>query len=497
MHQYFIDMKCLHDHKEVIHLQNHFTTLRHELESEIARQGYSLSSFSKASGINRGILSSTLNGSPPKPMSINQLDKMVQTLNRPEGWLYEKFAEECFTESGKTNWRRIRPLLVRCVELNRNDLIECILGLLMEDPNHISHIFELAEDLTAADLDHAALLLYRCVIENERNYHSERLAISQYRIFRTSLSHNIENNLKAAIAFEPFRNQLPTHLKLEALLKLGNIFYTVQDWEMTHQYGTELHRFARQIYDYRQSCLQQGNIPKPIPLEQPLVYYYGQGLTIQFSSLEYSDKYDEAKQLLDQLDNLDWFEDDHERNQEQIERFRFFTSFNRGGLELLYGNAEALESYAALLRAYPEEALTGLHTVLEAANKHDWDVDCILSEHERLLYPAEIVGDASTHLTHTAVFQGFRDESIVISRYVSMYYELAIYYCNRRVYDTRLENILLALETTIVKYNRGRILDCLQLFKKLRELSEPVEMNINNQKQTESTESQHTSDSTE
>lgn len=469
-------MKFMHDHKEVIHLQKHFTTLRHELEAEIARQGYSLSSFSKASGINRGILSSTLNGSPPKPMSINQLDKMVQTLNKPQGWLYEKFAQECFNESGKTNWRRVRPLLLRCIELDRNDLISRTLGLLMEDPNHISHVFELAEELSAAGQDSSAIVLYRCVIENERNYQSERLAISQYRIFRAALGHNIENNLRAALAFEPFRNQLPVQLKLEAILKLGNIFYTVQDWDITGQYGKELHELAKRVYDYRQSSQRKGYQPKALPLEEPLVYYYAQGLTLQFSAFKYHERYDEARQILDQLAHLDWFDDAHVANQEYIERFHFFTSFNRLGVELLSGNDAALEDYAVLLRTHPEEALTGLHAILQAANKHDFNVDFILEEHENVLYPFEIIGDATTGYTYTAAFEGFKDESIVISRYVNVYYELAIYYCNRKIYDQRLENILLALETTIVKYNRGRIIDCLNLFKKLRELREPIEI---------------------
>ncbi|WP_322906356.1 hypothetical protein [Paenibacillus campi] len=456
-------------------MHRHFTTLRHELEAEIAHQGYSLSSFSKASGINRGVLSSTLNGSPPKPMSINQLDKMVQTLNKPAGWLYEKFAKECFDESGKTNWRRIRPLLLRCIELGRNDLIDRILGLLMEDPNHISHVFELAEQLSNTQYDQCAIVLYRCVIENERNYQSERLAVSQYRIFRTALSHNIENNLKAALSFEPFRAQLPIPLKLEALLKLGNIFYTVQDWDMTYQYGNELYMLAKRVYEYRQTGKRKGVQPRTSSLDEPLVYYYGQGLNLQFGALQHKEQYEAARQLLDQLDHLDWFKDDHAQHQEHVERFRFFTSLNRMSMEVLSGNVDFLSPYAAHLRAYPQEALTGLHIVLQAANKHDWEIDEILRAHENLLYPREILDDTATDYTYTAAFQGFKDESIVISRYVSMYYELAIYYCNRKIYDKRLENILLALETTIVKYNRGRIIDCLNLFKKLRELREPMD----------------------
>ncbi|MDQ1236042.1 transcriptional regulator with XRE-family HTH domain [Paenibacillus sp. SORGH_AS306] len=76
----------------------HRITLITELESEMHKQGYSLSHFSKVSGINRGILSATLNGNPPKLMSITQLDTMVKALGKPESWLYELFIEQCFSE---------------------------------------------------------------------------------------------------------------------------------------------------------------------------------------------------------------------------------------------------------------------------------------------------------------------------------------------------------------------------------------------------------------
>lgn len=62
-------------------------------------------------------------------------------------------------------------------------------------------------------------------------------------------------------------------------------------------------------------------------------------------------------------------------------------------------------------------------------------------------------------------------EQTGVSRYINLYYQLALYQCNKGIYDDKLEKILLALESTVTKYNKSRILDCLELFKKLRMIS--------------------------
>lgn len=443
-------------------------TLRTELEQEIARQGYSLSSFSNASGINRGILSATLNGNPPKPMSINQLDRMGAALGKPEGWLYEQFIEESFTE-GKANWRRIRPLLLRCMELHRNDLIERTLYLLMEDPNHIGHVFELAEEQVQARFAVETVPLYTCVVENERNYQSKRLAISQYRIFRASIGHNIEDNLKAALIFEPFRNRLPDYLKLDALLKLVIVNYTVRSWDSVIKLSEELYQLTICIHKQKlQTKIRKKEFRMP-PTERPLIVYYGQSQLMQFVANEHLEDYETARIHLDKFSDLHWFEDDHAQNTEYIERFKFFGIINGLNLEILTGNKDKLDEYFEVLKQNPQEALPGILIVVKAANNHGYDIDRFLTHFDDIIYPSDIMNFLISSQKDT---ESYYEVSVDITRYVNIYYQLAIYQCNHKTYDRKLEKILIALESTVEKYNRWRIMDCLNLFKKLRELTQ-------------------------
>ncbi|ANF94639.1 hypothetical protein [Paenibacillus bovis] len=447
---------------------NNLITLRTELEQEIARQGYSLSSFSKASGINRGILSATLNGNPPKPMSINQLDRMSATLGKPEGWLYEQFIEESFSEQGKANWRRIRPLLLRCMEIHRNDLIERTLYLLMEDPNHVGHVFELAEEQVQAGATVETVPFYKCVIENERNYQSERLAISQYRIFRASLGHNIEDNLKAALIFEPFRHRLPDYLKLDALLKLSIVNYTVRNWDIVIKLSQELYDISSRLHKQKLQAKEKSKEFKIPFTERPLIVYYGQSQLMQFVANEHLEDYEKASVHLKKFSNLHWFEDDHPENQKYIERFDFFAMLNALNLEILTGNQDKLNEYFDLLKKYPEEVLPSLLIIIKAANTHDYDIDHFLTYYDDIIYPEDIMEFLFSEQDGNRLYY---EVSVGITRYVNMYYQLAIYHCNRKMYDEKLEKVLYRLESTVEKYNRGRIMDCLNLFKKLREFT--------------------------
>lgn len=86
----------------------HTPTIRSKIETELKQRGHTFSSFSKVSGINRGIFSTMLNSNPPKPISVRQMDLITKALGYPEGWLYELYIDECFYE-GKGHWKRIKP----------------------------------------------------------------------------------------------------------------------------------------------------------------------------------------------------------------------------------------------------------------------------------------------------------------------------------------------------------------------------------------------------
>lgn len=445
----------------------HRITLITELESEMHKQGYSLSHFSKVSGINRGILSATLNGNPPKLMSITQLDTMTSALGKPESWLYELFIEQCFSTENKANWRRVRALLLRCIELNRTDLISDILNSLMEDPAQVAHVFEFAEELVKQNQTVVAVPFYECVIENERNYHSERLAISHYRLFRARISPIIENNLRLAMVFHPFHSRLPDHLRLEALVKLANIYYTVQDWNMIITCADELNILSNIIY--KQECKKRKrNLPvTTLDLEMPLVAYYAQSHLMKFAALEHTECYEEARLYLKEFSDLSWFEGLDEAGIQYVERTRIYAQFNTLNLDLLMGDTDKLANYLELLASNPGEVLPSLLIISKAANKHSMNIDHILECFDEVIYPSDILD----YIHHGKFLKDhYKDIPVGISRYINIYYQLALYQCNRNVYDEKLERILLALETSVEKYNRGRIMDCLELFKKLREM---------------------------
>lgn len=432
----------------------HRTTLRDELEKEIAAQGHSLSHFSKISGINRGVLSATLNGNPPKPISIKQLDQMNQALQKQEGWLYEQFMHECF-EEGKANWRRVRSLLLRCVDLELTDTIEQSLNLLLDDLSHINHIFEFAEGLTEQGYTAKSIPFYECVLEYEKHSHHERVSISHYRIFKASISENAEQNLKLSIRFSPYRNELPDELRIDAIWQLIILSYGMQDWIVGETYAIELIDLVNIIS--KQPKIQNLKLPFT------LVYYYGFSHVMKFVAKEYTAKYDEALLCIHEFADLSWFPGLDEDGLHEVERFKLFAVFNRHNIELLQGNFDRLKDYIELTQQHPKEMLASLHMALKAANMHNYNVDHMIETFREIIYPDDLIQYINQHTEYT--------EQTGVSRYINLYYQLALYQSNKGKYDDRLEKILLALELTVTKYNKSRILDCLELFKKLRLIS--------------------------
>ncbi|QKS57397.1 hypothetical protein HUB98_14495 [Paenibacillus barcinonensis] len=86
--------------------------------------------------------------------------------------------------------------------------------------DHLSYVpmlFELAEQLYSEGKQEACIPLYRSVAESEKLQHSERLALSQYRLFSIGLSNDQSNNLTLAIQFELFVQRLDEPYQFDAL----------------------------------------------------------------------------------------------------------------------------------------------------------------------------------------------------------------------------------------------------------------------------------------
>ncbi|MEK4430712.1 DNA-binding protein [Paenibacillus sp. FSL M7-0802] len=430
------------------------TTIRSEIEKELKLGGYTFNSFGQATGLNRGIFSAMLNGNPPKPISVRQMDLITKAFNYPEGWLYDLYVDECFYD-GRPHWKRVKPFLIRCVEVGNLRCVEKVLSRLMEDLNHIPTIFTLAEELYEEGKLKEAIPFYECVIENEKYQHSERLAISHYRIFSISVSESMERNLEAALRFVPFRNRVPLEYHLDGLLKLSNLYFNLHQWKETERYADELRALATIVCKSRET--NKKNVT--LKTERHLVVYYGQGYLIKGNALEKQEKYEEAMKYISGYADLSWFENLGEIGQKEVQKFTLWANANQLNLKILMGDTGSLPIYIQFLKNNPPEILLGLLTIVESANKHGFLIENILQQFSREL---------NSFNDELSMETSYYEPSFSYHTYADFCYQLTIYMFNSHSYENGIYYVLKCLRKCLQINNKEKFMICTAIFGKFR-----------------------------
>lgn len=422
--------------------------IRSIVEQELQQKGYNLSRFSQVSGMNRGTLSLILNGNPSKLPSIPQMDKIAEALGYEQGWLYELYLEECFDRE-VPHWRRLKNFLYRCIQLDKEELIDKALHRLMEDCSQTAAVFDAAEEWYEEGHRQILLPFYRYVTVNEKYRHAERLAISHYRIFRLSQSENFENNLRAAITFEPYRHELPVGFRLDGLLKLANIYYNQHIWEKVELYADELRELATEVYENKISLHEDQDREKGLETERHLVVYFGQGYVLKGNALANVKKYDEALTYISGYQNLYWFNGLDEIGQKEVLKLSHFSEANFLAVNLLKGNQSYLTRYTEFLRSNPNELLPGLMVIMDAANQHHFLVDHILDE---FMIPIEKMKDELQYQN------GYYQSTSSIERYEDLYRKLSVYFLKYQRYNEGIENLLKGVSISLRVNNKSNLL---------------------------------------
>ncbi|MCQ4088073.1 helix-turn-helix transcriptional regulator [Saccharibacillus sp. JS10] len=391
--------------------------LRSTIEQEMARQGHNFATLSEKSGINRGVFSAILNSSPPKPISFHQLATITEALNMPPGWLFDEYMSECFYDE-KPNRRRIEPFLLACAELGRTDLIHCVLKRLLEDLKYLPFVFETAECLFMSGKILQSISFYEVVAEHEKHQHSLRLCISRYRLFRARLGEDGEENLKLAVQFEPFREFLPISLKLDAQLRISNLYYELGKYTELEHMADEFFETALNRYNELRSPDFKDTEPdfKTIP-DKSLLFYYGSALLLKQLSLIEQERYEEALPYSEMYGDLSDFEITDDDTKQEIENLKIFALGNSLHVELMLGNFDVLDRYIKYMDDFPNEALLCLVNVIRAANRHNVDIDSLIEER---YVPLDIYLEEHP--------DGYYPLRITRSTFASLHYHLAVYY---------------------------------------------------------------------
>ncbi|MEK5252917.1 helix-turn-helix transcriptional regulator [Paenibacillus sp. FSL F4-0125] len=431
-------------------------TIRAELADYLKKHGTTINQFSEVSKVNSGTISNIINGN--RPIAMQQLDRITEGMGLEEGIYYDLYVDECFVHSNP-NWRRLRPFLYRCAELDKLDCIARVVGIMMDSLSYTLSLFDTAEDFFAQGKYEAAAMLYQSVAESEKYQHSERLALCQYRLFTIALGEDQDANLRAAVQFEGFVNRLDEVDQLDALKDLANTYSALRHWDKVKAIAKEMGNKATIQYHSKYERARKSKLQKEpeIPLFSYIQYSY------MLRSVVYRElgNYDRALHYVNLYMDMSWIREDTEEALQHINQCMEWARANIYLLRILKGDVTVLPEYVAYIEQREEEILSGLFKILQAANYYQFNVDDILLRFKQKK------SDCRDHRLENRSY----NQQILEDRYTNLMAEIASYYIKRNEYEISIKYIMISLECSVKINSESCIIKCVGMFEQLRHIA--------------------------
>ncbi|MGC5325628.1 helix-turn-helix domain-containing protein [Brevibacillus sp. SYSU BS000544] len=306
--------------------------LRDTIRKHMARNGLNQSETAQRISVGRTGFTKAINGN--HLFTVETLDKLMEVLGLEEGSLYPLFYGECVEQRTKTSstifiMDKFEKYLRRCLETGQISLALELLNMLLEyDPKKLDFVFQVAESIfqqaekkygslpTYKESEYQqALALFDFYSQNETDFHSDKLAISYFRIYymqRFNLSVSFE---KLSILLTVI-DRLPIREKIKAYDRVMTYYYISSDWVKTAHYAVELEKlakgvdedtygyclmiksFAKKELGHYEEAMQLTAMYSSIPGFENLAYGNGLMIRIEKGDLEHVDAY------LDWLDTM-------------------------------------------------------------------------------------------------------------------------------------------------------------------------------------------------
>ncbi|GAA0836922.1 hypothetical protein GCM10008915_26050 [Bifidobacterium pullorum subsp. gallinarum] len=427
-------------------------TIRGEIVTYLQNRSMTINQFARISGINSGTLSNILNGH--RPMSMHQLDRITDGMGLEEGYFYDLYIPECIFHA-TPDWRRLGPFLLRCAELGKLDCLHRAARMTLENISYAPMLFDMAEALFNEDKHKAAALLYESVAECEKFQYSERLALCKYRLFVIGLGENQEDNLQAAVYFEPYIDRLDDMYQLDAYVKLINVNISLQRWDKIVALGKRMGHKAKIHYQQNRYRFRTNEYPR-----KSVIFYILYSYLIQACIHKEQGDYDNAFFYVSLYEHPDWINKPNEEELLIIEQFREWAEANRYMYGLMSGQPNALSQYVDYVDSRENEIFLALCNIMIAANRYQLHIDHILDRYkEHLVYKTQ-----QNQL-------GKVSDQVTLNRYTRLLAELGIYYLNIKQFDRGLAYILDSLEYSIRTKSDNGMLRCMGIFEQFRHFS--------------------------
>ena len=434
-------------------------TIQSEIQNYLEQHKLNMSQFAAKAGLNAGTVSGIVMSN--RAISVHQLDCVTKAMEKSEDYFYSRYVQEYMLEAS-LDWRRVKAFLQRCTELDRLDCIIQVVTVLMDNvAYYVPLIFELAEEFFEHEYFKAAEILYENVASGERNQHSERLALSQYRLFAIRIGDDQKKNLRQATLFEAYVERLDEIHQLDALKDLANVYRSLREWDEVEEVAKKMKAKAKIQYSMKHQDKDHERVRSDNKLSRPLFVYISYADLLCASVYEARGDYQQALQYTYAYSNLDWVKEMDEDTVHWRNLFHHWAEANILVNKLLSGDIEALYDYINYIDSSSgttdQDMITQLLNIMVAANRYQIDVDDILERFEKI--------------TDSFVQQLTSDiyiKQVIPEQFVRLSYELAYYNLNRGAYTYGFKYLMYALEKYHTMNDEAYFIKCMVLFERFR-----------------------------
>ncbi|WP_025684662.1 helix-turn-helix domain-containing protein [Paenibacillus maysiensis] len=421
--------------------------IRAELERYLKQAGLSMTGFGHIAGMNPGTVSGIITGN--RTISVHQLDRITLGMNLPTDHFYERYIEESVIDA-PLNWKRISPFLYRCVQFQRVDCLQKVVSVLLDNLGYLPYLFALAEDCYKQDYREAAAYLYENIAEGEKQQHSERLAICQYRLFTLAIGKDQNRNMDAAAKFESFVHRLHEADQLDALKDLANVYRALSQWDKVYKYAKQMGQLGRIYYGMVHNAERKEKEPQK-KLSRPFFVYIAYAELMCANACDATGDHEQALVHLQGYADLSWVKESDPDTLHWLGLFQHWAKINTYVNKLMSGDVSVLPDYVEYM-AGEKYIFNELLNVIEAANRYHIDVDHILRRFEPQIAAYQEPSPADIK------------QQFLPQQYARFWYKMAKYSLNKGRYSYGFECLLVAWEKALTINNQLIISNCARLF---------------------------------
>jgi transcriptional regulator with XRE-family HTH domain len=433
-------------------------TIQAEIQTYLKRKGLTMTKFGHTIDLNVGTVSSIVTGN--RSISVHQLDSITAGMNLPPDYFYERYIEECIEES-PLNWKKISPFLYRCIELGRLDCLQRVVILLLDNPNYPPSLFEVAENVYKDGYNEAAAYLYKKVAESEKQQHSERLAICQYRLFQINIGQDRAVNLQAAIEFAPFVDRLDEIEQLDALKDLANVYRSLSMWDKVYEFSSQMGQLGQIQYNLVYNSKRKGTEPRK-KLSRPLFVYIAYAELMCANAYDAKGEHEQALEHLRGYSDLSWVKENDPDTLHWLGKFEQWAKINTCVNKLMSGDISVLPDYVDHISG-EQHIFAELLNVIEVANRYNIDIDHILQN-----FKPQISAYRNQAYTSTLT-----EQQVILEETARFWYKLAKYNLFKQRYLSGFECLIEALKKAGIINHALLISNCAGLFLRFSEYAAP------------------------